>query len=755
MQRPVKQIPQKLVSVLLTLVLLMTLVPMSTLAASAEDELPKNVMIVVGDKTITKDMKEADVKLLFGEPKLETVSAFGGHALTFYGENYADYLYIETTSDGSIAAYGSVSEGFRTQRYSWGAQDDNYVNTYVRVTKSSKDKSIVGIIGYNSLSTAKRDAYNDLLTSQPYLYCKATARHTVHMFNAISCLYGRKSVTTFDEKTFDSVVQLAENGNDPYQYASAIGVGGYCIRAGYSAYYSECVNPLRFARFGINYKLSENLNCIAYIVYKKDNKLLSFLGWVNPELFKIKSVPVPLNDRERTLLARMQEHSDSCSAHAQAAETYFDEPMDISSLPIKPGKLNEDVLQSAVDFLNMVRAGGGLEPVVKNDALCEGAQAKAAYTVYLSANKISNPSPHHPPKIDGVSDEFYALCQSGGAENLYWGNALTSIIKALDDNFGDPIWCGHRYCLLSPDAAEIGIGTTSSDSMAGQGVHKTISSYGRTCDLDFVCWPSAGVTPMEALYSKTFSWTAQARKDYSFNSDTEVDVKLLNTGQTWHFDEDSQYYDIGYGMVNFFDETLTPSAGNVYEVTLHNVKDPSGDFTDYTYRSAFVTMFPEEEVVAEVTLDLEQLSVCEGETAKLNGKLSIQGGSGQTVWWESSDESVVSVSPCGLLTAKEAGTAVITAYCGESAATCAVTVKAAPYSLWGDVDGNSIVEVEDATLIQRRNAEIQTAITEAGTAAGDVDRDGELTIVDATFIQRYDAEIPTPTDVGKKRTVKP
>ena len=79
--------------------------------AAAADDFPYNALIIFGGKTVTKDMGLSDVKKLFGEPKLETESHFGGKACTFYGDNYSDYFYIETNAKDGIAAFGSISEG--------------------------------------------------------------------------------------------------------------------------------------------------------------------------------------------------------------------------------------------------------------------------------------------------------------------------------------------------------------------------------------------------------------------------------------------------------------------------------------------------------------------------------------------------------------------------------------------------------------------------------------------------------------------
>ena len=63
--------------------------------------------------------------------------------------------------------------------------------------------------------------------------------------------------------------------------------------------------------------------------------------------------------------------------------------------------------------------------------------------------------------------------------------------------------------------------------------------------------------------------------------------------------------------------------------------------------------------------------------------------------------------------------------------------------LYGDVDGDGVVKINDATAIQRHLAEKEGFILEKGTdafKAADVDGDGEITVNDVTTIQRYLAE---------------
>lgn len=57
----------------------------------------------------------------------------------------------------------------------------------------------------------------------------------------------------------------------------------------------------------------------------------------------------------------------------------------------------------------------------------------------------------------------------------------------------------------------------------------------------------------------------------------------------------------------------------------------------------------------------------------------------------------------------------------------------------GDVDGNSVTDIRDVTLIKRYVAEY-TSLTEDQLRLADTNRDGEVTIEDATYLQRYLAD---------------
>ena len=77
---------------------------------------------------------------------------------------------------------------------------------------------------------------------------------------------------------------------------------------------------------------------------------------------------------------------------------------------------------------------------------------------------------------------------------------------------------------------------------------------------------------------------------------------------------------------------------------------------------------------SSVTLDKSTLELIVGSSDKLTATVSPANTTDKSVKWTSSDASVVAVNASGRIVAKAAGTATITATCGEATASCKVTV---------------------------------------------------------------------------------
>ena len=68
--------------------------------------------------------------------------------------------------------------------------------------------------------------------------------------------------------------------------------------------------------------------------------------------------------------------------------------------------------------------------------------------------------------------------------------------------------------------------------------------------------------------------------------------------------------------------------------------------------------------------------------------------------------------------------------------------SAAPEILYGDVDGNGVVDIDDATAVQFHLAKVKTLDTDALTRA-DVDHSGVVDVDDVTRIQFFLAKVIT------------
>ena len=84
-----------------------------------------------------------------------------------------------------------------------------------------------------------------------------------------------------------------------------------------------------------------------------------------------------------------------------------------------------------------------------------------------------------------------------------------------------------------------------------------------------------------------------------------------------------------------------------------------------------------------------------------------------------------------------------------------VSFAASSVYVLGDADGNGAVEIVDAVVVQRVEAEITSDPNGTITKRADIDGSGDLEVTDATWIQRYLADIEIPFSVGETAVPKP
>lgn len=639
-------------------------------------------LITVGGKTVTKNMKIDDVKKMFGEPKLTTPSYWDGYAYTFYGKDYSDYLYLETDSDGKIVCYGSVSPGFETNKYSYGEK----VNPYARAGCEAKDDDgkLYAVIYYTKFHLDAYKRFTENLTENNRNLCK----HAVEMWNAISYLYGYKTATYFDEKLFNIGAQLADNHSNLYDYCKSTNQSScYQSMTGRKATFLEYFypNPLEFAENARNYECPKG-NAISFMYYptgEENDDYWIMEGFVNKELLADWKA-VAYTEREKELLENSRKYYTNSVNTVNSMKSYYEiKPSYDSIKNIEGGKLSKEVAKGAVDYLNAIRVGAGLNPLEYSEQLSMDAQCKSTYTVYLAKNNIKNSSPHNPPKVEGLSDEYYSKCQSGNGENLYsCGIISTSIIdsisSALDDSQGTGQYYnrGHRYNLLNPEWKYIGVGNTLQ-----QACHKLSGT--QSSNVDVVAWPPKGITISESGFSPSGMWTCQFYNKLKPTADTTITIECLNSNKKWKIDPnnllENQNYERSGDLISYSDDSIVFKIGGVYQITYDHLTDANGNETSYSYRTVYKKAYigsEEEKVPQSIKLDKTSEKVLLGTTSKLIAKVSPDNIKNKRIYFASNNKQVATVNECGEITAHSLGTADITATSenGNITATCKIIV---------------------------------------------------------------------------------
>ncbi|MCL2696011.1 MAG: Ig-like domain-containing protein [Clostridiales bacterium] len=737
---------KKALSVLLALLLLALAVP--TLAE------PEDYYIKVGGFTITSETTIPQVNAMFGAPKRQTPSAFGGSAYTYHDENYVNYLYLETNAAGKIVCYGSCDPSFETPYIKYGdPQGYHWSGTETGMITDRFNYNDIGCVYLYSATWQERGLYWSNTKRDPITYAEGLNQHIVIVLKLIAKANKYPENFAYDENLLLTNYQLYENGSDFYQYSRAVGRENFVKISGYSSnMFEEILNPLSLSWRWLTYSFTANHTYPAFILDGESPGKSSHTVYMVDPAILIPPLGVEYTDGEQERLAAMRaEYADSVrlwnNAYVEGGNSMFTVQPQWEELPLVAGAGKQGCLAGATAYLNTVRVGAGIPKLTHDPDLSDKAQHKAVLSMY-STNVLGIDGGHYPPQPEGVSDEFYLKSQPAAGENLYNGNLLTSISNALQEAYGDIIACGHRYNLLTPSFQYFGVGchTEGAFSIHTQGVHQL--SGNQAHDITMLAWPSAGVTPME-IYKDAY-WTARFLKDYTFTDDTVVEVKHLNSDKTWTFDKEQntasrKFYRLGTYQVTFYDASIAVEAGDVFEITLKDVKNKAGDPVDYTYRSVFENAYRTiDGAVTGLTLSKSALTLREGDREKLKATIAPAGAENKMVRWSSSDETVATVDAYGRVTGHIAGAAVITATTEDGAlvASCAVTVRELSRER-GDANCDWLVNAADAAAILRYLVELQTLLPQGLLNAKVTSGTAPVSAADAAKILRYLVDLET------------
>ena len=744
---------QKDIKYILVCMLFVCFALMSKQQVKAASTLNSNELLKFKDYIIEKDTTIDQINSEFGQPRIEYASPFGGNAYTYYDDEYTWMLHIETDSSGKIKGFGCINGDFMSKRYAQGDEYSSVVSYMSGTAIYDEDEKVNGVYEYNVTSSDVQTYKTNFISSSDYLYNLQKSSLIVSKILAKKHNYDFPQ-TYIDEDIFYMNEELKDNGTDLYNLGNDTGKSKYISlvlsRTDFCNF--ELPNPLMLGRSTENHTRADNYKYIFYDMKLLDEdtfKYFTTIVFVDPEFMEQKET-VSLTDNEITLLDAVKAKYEEYNQHGQAITRNYDIEPQYEELPLVAGKWSDMALLMVTDYINLARAGLGLHELELNQDIADAAQHKAALVVYNNINGYT--SGHFPEQPEGVDDEFFNKAQSYMTENLYTGDIQTSIVSALNDGYGDPIECGHRYNLLDPSATEWGAGAVGSGlSLGWQGVHKFSGFEDYTNEL--VAWPSNGIFTMDLAYNGIGNWTARFYKNYSVSSDTEVTIKCLNSGKTYEINKENKNNSgkflqvTGSDLVTFRDDTIAYESGDIFEITLHNVTNKAtGEKIDYTYRSVFMSMTQINETgVTNIELSETNVELLPEESISIDATVYPSDATNKMLRYTSSDDSIASVRQDGTIYAKSAGTATITVTSCSSTGfskTITVVVKGETTDpdepinpgeyLKGDLDRNGAVNANDAAvaldLYKYGNA------TDEDMKIGDINEDGVINANDAALI---------------------
>ena len=695
-------------------------------------------LLQVNGNTISKNTSIDQVNNMFGQPRLITNSAFGGKAYTYYDDAYTWMLHIETNASGAIKGFGCVNGNFISKKYSQGDKY-TYTHSYMSGTVLTDDNDFVnGVYEYNVTYSDVEEYKKNFCKSSEYLY--DLQKSSLIVSKILANKHGYYFPQTYiNEDIFYINEELKDNNTDIYNWGLNTGKTKYISLVLFrtDTRFFELPNPITLGENTENYTRAENYEYIFYDIKVQDEQsftLKTTILFIDPSFLDEKE-EISLTDTELSLLDALKAKYKEYNEHGHAITANFDIEPKYEELPLVAGKWTDMALLMVTDYINLARVGAGLHPLELNWDITDAAQHKATLVAY---NRIHDyQSGHNPEQPDGVSDEFYNKAQSYMTENLYTGDIQTSIVGALNDGYGDPVSCGHRYNLLDPSATEWGIGAVGSGLSFGWQAAQKFSGF-ESYSNELVAWPSKGIFTMDLAYNGIGNWTARFYKRYTVSSDTEVTIKSLNSDKVYEITNENKndngkfLENVSSRQITFRDDTISYESGDVFEITLHNVKDSTtGENIDYTYRSVFYSLSDlSGDEVTDIELNIQNVSLGIGQTIQIEAKVLPESAIDKMIIYSSTNDEVAIIRQDGLITAVGEGQAQINILCGTVLKTINVTVM--PYQK-GDVNKDGAINSIDASLIidmYKNNSQI----TQEELNIADMNNDKAINSVDASII---------------------
>lgn len=211
------------------------------------------------------------------------------------------------------------------------------------------------------------------------------------------------------------------------------------------------------------------------------------------------------------------------------------------------GKLTDEALQNAVDWLNYYRELFGVGTVTANPSLTQRAQITAA--VEATARVMTHHLEADAQKPQNVSDEDWQVAKKGAAASSLYSyggtvEGLQNLFKGwlLDDSnvMGDEATVGHRQTMLGTSATTIGFGTADGvrlNSVKGSSAltmsPDIMGQYNRNAT-GVVSYPAAKLFPVSLVAEEAVLWSIDLgiASGHTLATRPTVTIKNLATGTT-------------------------------------------------------------------------------------------------------------------------------------------------------------------------------------------------------------------------------
>lgn len=343
--------------------------------------------------------------------------------------------------------------------------------------------------------------------------------------------------------------------------------------------------------------------------------------------------------------------------------------------PYSAGEVSTHALDEALEYLNFLRALAGLEPVERSriyDYQCQRGAVLLAALDYVD---------HYAPNPGDMDANFYdsahLATMSSNIAKFNW--MRPEILRegiayfARDDGDANLPVLGHRRWLLNPVMNATGFGLANSQTGMSY-VAMYAHDQGRPeIEWSEVCWPTAGVFPVELMHSH-LAWSVSLNPEIYDVENSQIKVVLKGEGLRFAFDCTNGTGDgfctvsmenYGSGPCVIFRPDFEGTEFTDYEqnqkwtVTVSGLVRTDGTTASLEYTAEMASLYVQE--VANIEMSLLEAEMKVDETLQLNAAVIPDYADDMAVAWSTSNPFIAVVDDRGMITAMAVGKCEITA----------------------------------------------------------------------------------------------